>query len=70
MSRDVAMPSFAHVYILFCYIELMLPRQCASSCCEWRRQHSDMEGDYWYIEYAVTDIRQRAILQLGVWERC
>jgi len=28
-----------------------------------------MEGGNEYIEYQVTDIRQRAIIQLGAWER-
>jgi hypothetical protein len=60
--------NFAQVYKVFRFFELLLPRHGASSCREWRRQHSDNEGGYENIEYAVTNIRQRAILQLGAWE--
>ena len=31
---------------------------------------SDMEGSCEYIEYAVTDSRQGAVLQLVCWVRC
>ena len=64
-----AMQSFAQVSIVFRFIELLLPRHGVSSCCEWKSQHSDIENGYEYIEYAVTYIWQRGILQLGAWER-
>jgi hypothetical protein len=53
--------------IVFRLIEL-LPRNGVSSCCELRGKHSYMKGGYGYIEYAVTDIRQRAIVQLSALE--
>ena len=65
VSWRVAMSSFPQSYTVFRFIESLLPRNGASSCWEWKRQHSDMEGGYECIEYAVTNIRQRAILQLG-----
>jgi len=48
-SGDAKFPTVLYIYI-FRFIEFLLPWLGASSCCEWKIQHADMEGGYEYIE--------------------
>jgi hypothetical protein len=59
---------FTYSYILFSMRKLhhvgpLWSRHGASSDCEWKRGHPDMEGSCEYIEWAVADSRHVVVLQ-------